>query len=189
MTLNHIFTKSNKNMKFIYDNEGLWSITHMRDAEFVTNKILELTQDNKLHIVDMTAGCGGNTISFMHQFTNITTIELNKTRYNMLKNNINQYQLECNINIINDDCIKYIDNDYDIYFFDPPWGGPQYKKKDIIELYLSDIELKNIIEMIPNKKLIVLKLPFNYDYNFINEKYTLLYEELRSNVRFVFFNN
>ena len=97
--------------------------------------------------------------------------------------------MQCNINIINYDCIKYIYNDYDIYFFEPPWGGPQYKKKDILELYLSNIELKNIIEMIPNKKLIVLKLPFNYDYNFIKEKYTLLYEELKSNIRFVFFIN
>ena len=64
----------------------------------------------------MTAGCGGNLISFV-LFKNVTGIELNK-RYNMLKHNIKQYKHSCNINLINDDCLNHILDKYDIYFFD-----------------------------------------------------------------------
>ena len=54
-------------------------------------------------------------------------------------------------------------------FLDPPWGGPEYKKTEMIELYLSNINLKDIILMIPKDKLIVLKLPYNYNIDFFKE--------------------
>ena len=69
---------------------------------------MQISNDHNLKIVDMTAGCGGNLISFVLHFKNVTGIELNKERYNMLKHNIKQYKHSCNINLINDDCLNHI---------------------------------------------------------------------------------
>ena len=106
---------------FKYDNEGLWSITHVIDAEYLSKKILKIVNDKNIKIIDMTAGCGGNLISFMLHFKYVTGVEIDKNRYNMLKHNIQQYNHNCKINVINDDCLNQIKNIYDVFFFDPPW--------------------------------------------------------------------
>lgn len=180
------FTKATKNMNFQYDNEGLWSLTHPKEAEFVTNKIIDIMKTNDLHIVDMTAGCGGNTISFILNFSKVTSIEIDKTRFSMLKNNVNQYNTN-NIILLNGDCIDYLNENYNVFFFDPPWGGPDYKNNKNIQLYLSNIELSEIIKKIKNK-LIVLKLPYNYDYSYMYQ-YTIYCCAEFKNIVFVFLIN
>ncbi len=147
-----------------YDEEGLYSITHPKDADIISLTIIEILGiNNNIHIIDLTAGCGGNMISFIKYFNKITGVEINKERYNILKTNLSKYSFN-NYELINDDCINIINNNiYDIYFIDPPWGGPDYKKYINIELYLSDIKLEDFLLMIPENKLIVLKLPFNYN--------------------------
>ena len=64
---------------------------------------------------------------------------------------------------------------YDIYFFDPPWGGPNYKKNKNLRLKISDCKLSEIPNRIVlSNKLIVFKLPYNYDFNeFSNFNYKL----------------
>ena len=62
-----------------------------------------------------------------------------------------------------------------MYFFDPPWGGPDYKFKTNISLKLSNMSLINIVKLIKNKNnnaIICFKLPFNYNFNeFKNMKF------------------
>jgi 16S rRNA G966 N2-methylase RsmD len=175
--LNKLF--SNVNLKKIqYDTEGLYSITHYTDADIISKLIINnFNNKENLNILDGTGGLGGNTISFSKFFRNVTSIEINKNRYEMLKNNINLYKLD-NIKIVNDDSINFLlqnKEKYDIYFFDPPWGGPNYKKKKNLRLKISDCKLAEL----PNKivltnKLIVFKLPYNYDFNeFSNFNYKL----------------
>ncbi len=156
-----------------YDEEGLYSITHPKDADLISTTIIEILGTNNISIVDMTAGCGGNMISFVKYFTKTVGIELNTKRYNILKKNLSQYPFN-NYELINDDSINYIINNInninnDVFFIDPPWGGPDYKKTMNIELYLSNIKLSEFILMLPKNKLIVLKLPFNYNMNAINK--------------------
>lgn len=182
--INKIFPKNNN---FQYDSEGLWSITHVKEAEYLSERILDITKNKNLKIIDMTAGCGGNLISFILHFNNVTGIELNEDRFKMLEHNTQQYSEKNNFTILNDDCLKYINEDYDIFFFDPPWGGPEYKKDDNLKLYLSGIELQDIIKSIDKNKMIVLKIPFNYDYSFIKDKYILLEDKLIKNIRFLIF--
>lgn len=176
--------------KIKYDNEGLWSLTTYNLADIITETILELTNNNtNLHIVDTCCGCGGNLISFSKYFNNITAFEINTKRFNYAKNNLSLYT-DKNINFINSDCLDYIfDNDYDIYFFDPPWGGPNYKKKQNIELYLSKMSLSNIIDKLKKNKLIVLKVPYNYNLNLITNKYKILKKLPLGNMTILFFSN
>lgn len=149
------------------DEEGLYSITHPKEADKISESIIETLETNNIHIVDLTAGCGGNMISFIKYFNKVSGIEINKNRYNILKGNLSKYSFN-NYELINNDCLNINYNNYDVFFIDPPWGGPNYKKTANIELYLSDMKLYDFILMLPKNKLIILKLPFNYNIDCFN---------------------
>jgi predicted RNA methylase len=168
-TIYKIFPKDNcDNMeKLRYDNEGLWSITHPDTSNTISEEILKLSFELNLNknIIDLNAGLGGNLLSFANFFDKVGGVEIDDNRFQILKN----YNYD-NIQIYHDDCIEIIpkiENNYDIFFFDPPWGGPTYKNHNNITLKLSNINLEDIVNKFENK-LIILKLPYNYENKFVN---------------------
>jgi 16S rRNA G966 N2-methylase RsmD len=175
--LNKLFPDVNFE-KIQYDKEGLYSITNYNEADNISELIINnFNNKENLKILDGTGGLGGNTISFSKFFTNVTSIEINKNRCEMLKNNTDLYKLN-NIKIVNDDSIKFLlenKEKYDIYFFDPPWGGPNYKKIKNLRLKIGEFKLSELPnKILLNNKLIVFKLPFNYDFEeFSNFNYKL----------------
>lgn len=171
--------------KLLYDSEGLWSITHSDEADIISDTILKY-KNNDSSIVDLNGGCGGNLISFIKYFKIVTAVEIDISRYKYMVNNINCYEKK-QVELINDDCLNVIkQKEFDIYFFDPPWGGPKYKKQEIVELYLSNIKLSDIISLIPKNKLVVLKVPFNYNIELVKSKFTLNEIVEFGNVQIVF---
>ena len=165
-----------------YDEEGLYSITCPVEAQQISDIIKSNYINNEyLNILDGTGGLGGNTINFSSNFKSVTCIELNLERYNMLINNIKQYNLK-NIKMLNTDSIIYLYNNfinYNIYFFDPPWGGPNYKKMKALSLNISNKSLLDIANFLKKKttdKLLIYKLPFNYNFNEFNEFNYKLYK-------------
>lgn len=173
--LKKIFPQENckdiNNLK--YDKEGLWSISHPDSADTLTKNIIDFNLNIKT-ICDMTASIGGNTLSFAKCFENVISIECNKIRFQYLQNNINNYNYK-NIILFNDDStnlIKKLQYQIDAVFIDPPWGGPNYKKEDNLEIKLGSYKLDEIINILKNFsyknnkiKLVIFKLPFNYDYH------------------------
>lgn len=179
-----------KEMKLHYklkiNQESIIYITTPDDAEQITkiivNHILKYYPSTSIvNITDATAGVGGNTISFAQKFHKVNAIELNQERFNYLSNNINAYQIN-NVVLYNDDCLKIVPTlpDNDIIFIDPPWGGKNYKNKDKIRLSLGEYDIEDIchqflnsnkMKSVPN--LIVLKLPKNYDIQYIYTKINL----------------
>jgi len=147
-----------------YDVEGLWSISNPDDAELLSKEILNF-RNNDIHILDTTAGLGGNAISFCKNFKNVTCIENNAERFELLKNNLNCFNFS-NVTLINGNCIEYLNKDYDVIFIDPPWGGPDYKLKSKIDIFLDNININEIVKIVSKNKLIVLKLPFNCNVSF-----------------------
>jgi predicted RNA methylase len=146
-----------------YDQEGLWSITYPKEADYISNLIKsEIGEDST--IVDATAGVGGNTISFAQHFAKVVSIELSKSRFELLSNNVQVYKLS-NVSLINGNCLDHLNGDYQGYFLDPPWGGPDYKHNYETKIKLGDYTLEQVIHKIKNinEKTIFIKLPFNYD--------------------------
>ena len=157
--------------KLWYDKEGLWSITHPEISNTISEEILKLSNELNLNktIVDLNSGLGGNLLSFANFFDKVGGVEIDDNRFQILKNNVENYNYD-NIEIYHDDCVKIIPkikNHYDIFFFDPPWGGPTYKNHNNIKIKLSNINLEDIINKYENK-LIILKLPYNYENKFSN---------------------
>ena len=156
-----------------YDDEGLWSISIPEDADKIAY-IIKTHINNNNKILDGTAGLGGNVFSFSKYFKYVRAIELNYNRYLMLQNNIKAYNLN-NVSVYNGNCIDYLDDTYDAYFFDPPWGGPNYKYNKSMRLKISNNKLINIVNNIRriNNSIIFFKLPYNYDldeFNLFNYK-------------------
>ena len=153
------------------DEEGLYSITHPKESDIISKTIIDIIGYQDIKIIDMTAGCGGNMISFIKYFKYVIGIELDKLRYKILKENLEKYS-QNNYQLLCYDATKYPfdnDDDNDVLFIDPPWGGPDYKNNPDIQLYLSNIKIEEFILTLPKNKLIVLKLPFNYNIDFFKD--------------------
>lgn len=135
-------------------------------------------------ITDMTAGVGGNAIHFAMNFKYVNAIEIDKIRSEYLENNMNVYELQ-NLKVYSGDSINTISDIYhDVLFIDPPWGGTDYKNKDQIRLSLGTINIEDLINLISSgtinrciPKLIVLKLPKNYDIEYF--KKSVIYKNIK----------
>jgi 16S rRNA G966 N2-methylase RsmD len=177
-TMMRLFPELNDNnllFKLKTDEVGKYSISLPKTAKIIStiiyHHILKLNLLNdKITITDATAGIGGNTISFAKTFNKVNSIEINKERFLYLENNIKVYELD-NVITINDNYIKIMNNlKQDVVFIDPPWGGRNYKKKKKLKIELSNICLSELCNSIKNNaKLIVLKVPLNYDLNSLIE--------------------
>lgn len=118
-------------------------------------------------IVDANAGMGGNSLYFCKYFNYVYCIDRSELAINYLYHNLYDYD---NKFIINENCLDILKIiKYDIIFFDPPWGGSNYKLKNSVNLYLNDQNINTIIESYySNKylKLICLKAPKNFFINY-----------------------
>ena len=127
----------------------------------------------KLVITEMTAGVGGNVLNFAKYFKYVNAIEIDPLRYNYLDKNIKLYEYD-NVNCYNDDSInlliKHDDIVQDIIFFDPPWGGKDYKLYYKLRLKFVNYAIEEICHILfqrDRNKMIIMKLPNNYDFEYM----------------------
>lgn len=120
---------------------------------------------SKSIIIDANAGIGGNSLFFCKYFNYVYVIDISSNVIDYLEYNLNNFN---NKFIINDNCLDVIKLiKHDIIFFDPPWGGKNYKFQKKLNLYLNDKNINDIIEELyfKNTKLIALKAPYNFNLN------------------------
>lgn len=153
--------------------EGKYSYTKRRDGDITIDFLKKHIGSLKgLTILDGTGNVGGDSILFGLNFKHVDSIEIDKDNFEALKHNVSLYKLS-NVEVHNGDSTKLFDSfETDVVYFDPPWGGPDYKTKKDLDLYLGksriDLFIKN--EILSEKakhlpKYIVLKLPFNYNWS------------------------
>jgi len=163
-------------------NISIYSTTPWKEANFISKTILNFfhphedgspflfASDGGLVITDATANIGGNTISFyLNGLTSVNAVEMDQLTCDILKHNLVTYQLPVNTVHCCDYLSIYDQLVQDVVFLDPPWGGPDYKKATKLDLYLGIKQSLNIIDICAKLfekekvKLIVLKLPINYN--------------------------
>ncbi|BCS83265.1 putative RNA methylase [Cotonvirus japonicus] len=130
----------------------------------------------KLVITEMTAGVGGNVLNFAKYFKYVNAIEINNERYKYLNNNIKLYDYT-NVNCYNNNSIDLLiekdDIIQNIIFFDPPWGGNGYKLYHNLKLMFDKYTIEQICDKLFERnynKMIVLKLPINYDFDYLSQQ-------------------
>lgn len=184
----------NKLHQLMIDEESIKYITFNSSAREITNIIMNNLLDfpcpnvsdeekwkfespdkkmKNLVITEMTAGVGGNVLNFAKYFKYVNAIEIDSTRYNYLNKNIKLYGFN-NVNCYNNDSVELLVNKDDIaqniVFFDPPWGGRDYKLFQNLRINFGIFSVENICKILfqrPKNKMIVLKLPNNYDFNYL----------------------
>lgn len=187
--------------KLMYDDEGLRFVTFHETAAHVRRWICGLCKEKQIPlqtIVDGTAGLGGNVIGFArseNSFQKVIAIELDANRYYCLKHNVALYRLSHVVSCIHADLVQWYRKEYPAacpgapIFFDPPWGGDDYRKAGVIrnlhfmtsaESATADepagaqkgISLIELLQEIARDKkcpLVILKLPTNFDTNRFQE--------------------
>lgn len=166
------------------DNISNYSITPAEYAIQITEKIRIITKDilkkdiSKLVITEMTACVGGNIISFAKNFKFVNAIELCVERYNFLTHNLRVLELDKNVQCICGDSLIEIANtkqiNQDIIFWDSAWGGPKYKYKEVVNLYISKLPLYEACNLVKNFcKIQVLKVPNNFNFEKFKENISL----------------
>lgn len=140
-----------------------------------TDRIMAAEGINPESIIDATANVGGDSINFLRMFPNVklTALEIDKKVAMILRRNlnnasriINSDQTEYDTKVINISANEYFTQDRyaDLLYFDPEWGGVNYKQSDKIELKLDNIGIGIIIGNILQRgmtSLVVLKVPNN----------------------------
>ena len=168
------FLKDVENNNFLITEEGLYSVSRPKEAEMITKKIRQSLGENtrELVVADMTANVGGNVLNFCKYYGHVYAFELQWLNYLILQNNIRVAKFQDKCTVIHGDCLQFVDKyQFDIIFFDPPWGGVNYKEQTSVDLYLGEKSMVDIvIELLAKNlsKLIAIKVP--YDYNFTGLK-------------------
>lgn len=145
--------------------ESIYSVSMPEEAQKIS-EIAKLFYPKTKTIVDCTANIGGNTINFAKHFKNVTSIEIDPQTKGVLENNVKLYGRD-NVKIILGDYVELKDKiKGDVYFFDPPWGGIYYKVESTLDLFLSGV---NIIDLLPEN--FILKAPINYNIQGLLKKF------------------
>lgn len=126
-----------------YDNlqmteEGEYSITKRRDGEKLIQIMKDIVKNLKAKtMTDMTGNVGGDTILFGLHFKKVVSYELKEDNFAALKNNVEVFKLK-NVELHHGDSLKAIpDIQTNVVYIDAPWGGPEYKEKKDLDLFLG----------------------------------------------------
>lgn len=147
--------------------EGRYSITRRRDGEQILHVMEGVVGDFRTKsITDATACVGGDTINFALNFREVHSIEYSKENFDALTNNVQVFGLK-NVILYFGDCIKIYNWASDILYIDPPWGGPSYRNRDSVDLFLGttriDIWLEDVLSGPYRPSFVFLKVPSNYN--------------------------
>jgi len=151
-----------------FDDVSLYSVTNQFYANAIAQHVRALpgvTSDTG--IVDGTSCIGGNTASFARVFDLVDAVEIDRSRCDMLRHNLNVLGLP-NVNVLHDDiCVRYrqFPKNRSIIFLDPPWGGRQYKRRKSVQLWLGRYNVASFIRrhLIHVYDWVTLKVPKNFD--------------------------
>jgi len=175
--------------KLQISNVGKYSISKPDDALVINKIILKyFKKSKKIIITDATANNGGNTIHFAFDFHHVNSVEIDKDQFAILKNNVDVYGIK-NITLYHDDYLNVMKKlSQDVVFIDAPWGGPLYYKIKDLDLFLGKQNLVNIVRELYDImafKLCVLKVPKNYNFTRLFNKFPNVKFDVYSLPKFV----
>jgi hypothetical protein len=153
--------------------EGTYSITKRNDGRRIMERIRAVIGNPKRKtITDATGNVGGDTILFGLNFKKVDSIELNPENFKVLKNNVDVYGLK-NVTLHQGDSTKIFDWKTDVLYIDAPWGGPSYKEKTNLDLFLGSVNmvdwLKDILQRENRPRFVFLKTPRNFNFDSLED--------------------
>lgn len=159
--------------KLMMTPEGEYSITKRDDGKVLLKHMKSvLGKLSDKSITDLTGNVGGDTILFGLHFKEVHSIEIDSDNFAALKNNVETFGLK-NVKLYHGDSTKIFDWKSDVVYIDAPWGGPDYKNKSNMDLFVGnvrvDLFVKDILARENRPDVIFLKVPRNYNFDRLNE--------------------
>ena len=153
--------------------EGEYSITKRNDGKKLLQKMMSIIGSTKRkHITDLTGNVGGDTILFGLNFGRTDSIEIDNDNFAALKHNVETFKLK-NVKLHHGDSTKLFNWKTDVLYMDPPWGGPDYKEKEAMDLFLGNERVDDWLADVLTKewrpKFVFMKLPSNYNFERLKE--------------------
>lgn len=154
--------------KILFTDESIYSSSRAKGSKRLIDIINKYHKNNDITITDGTSNIGTDAINMGNNYKKINAVEMSPINYEALKNNVSVFGLGDKIKTYNQDINIQINNlEQDIIYIDAPWGGPEYKHNEIINLYLGETEIVDFYLKHRNKaETFIFKVPYNY--NFIN---------------------
>ena len=107
------------------DRESLYSVTAEADALDMADRV------PGKRVLDAFGGVGGNAIGFARGGKSVICVEKDPARARMILTNAKVYEVDALIEVINADVFDVIGSvSADAVYLAPPWGGPDYYRKD-----------------------------------------------------------
>lgn len=148
-----------------FDEEAFFSTTDQLTADRISKSLLTFIPRTSL-VVDATACVGGNTYSFAQHFARVRAFELDPRRAEMLAHNLRILGVSHNTRVMCGDAAQLCrrEGPCDLVFVDPPWGGPEYKNQEEVDLFLADRVPLEVFcrEVAPYTSYISIKVPKNF---------------------------
>ena len=111
------------------DLESWYSVTPERIAQHVAHRMACDV------VVDGFCGAGGNTIQLAMTCNHVIAIDIDPVKIELAKNNAKVYGVEERIEFIVGDFLALAPTlTADCIFLSPPWGGPEYLRRDVYSL-------------------------------------------------------
>lgn len=147
--------------------QGEYSMSSNEASDKLIHLIKKYFRTNKLTITDATGNNGADTISLGLNFDNVNSIEIDQLNFSVLQNNINVYNLK-NVKLYFGDSTELLSKlKQDVVYIDAPWRGKNYKDKQSIKLFMSNLEISDIYNKFKkNANLFIFKVPKNYDFSY-----------------------
>ncbi len=173
--------------EYMYTDVSLYSSADVSHSLKTAELISKYYGISNKTLTEASACVGGNSWSFADKVKNINLIEIDKNNFKALKHNMGvvfnkevindtlEYKAGKTMNFFNDNYIKIRDElGGDIIFYDPPWGGVDYKNEPQVgysyngKFYnLEEMSKKSFYKVPP--ELIVFRIPMSS--NILNSDY------------------
>jgi len=176
------------------DRESMTSMTDFTSCLKMTNWIVtthhkQFRNSSKTFVIDITAGVGGTSIAFgkNKKVGEVISIERDPTRFKALQQNTITMSLNEKIICHNRDSVTWLQEQLErilkrsILFIDPPLKPDDIEKEKVFDVFLlsgendkllNSVSVLQLIEDYVTKcKLIAVKLPLNFDFGILFDKY------------------
>lgn len=144
-------------LHFETDEEGQWSLTPWQIADAMA-AAMKSSLPMGAHLLELGAGCGGNTVAFAKAGFRVTAVERDLDRSALLKRNLARARIgpDC-VNVVTGDAARALGSPHDAVFVDPPWFASPGEPLSKTRVVASDLPLLAIAQALPAK--VFAKLP------------------------------
>lgn len=166
--------------KIVVTPETHYSSLKPFQVDQVRNVLKSVIKQAPKIIIDGTAHVGVDTINFaiVYPESKIVAVELNASTYTCLVTNINNFNYASRIQHRNTSIITLLNTEsfgnVDLLYLDPPWSDKDYKTRRLIDLYLDQNKIGDIIKDLLTRKMskmIILKVPPKFNFQSLTMPY------------------